>query len=161
MRRKKESLFTLGEPTHFLARRETKPALLRCIIVAILIGTLFTINLYTSKPLHPLTIWAANVVGLFWMTFGGHWLELVYVNFIANRFHTQFMQRLVRITLWFTVGGLIVLASSWTRTLFGFGAFAVRPLNWEIAGLFFILVQLVIHTVYYLFKQPSFWTHDG
>jgi hypothetical protein len=155
------ALLELRAPTHYLARRETLPALVRCAIAAVLVGTLFTINLYATKDLHILVLWIANVVALFWMTFGGHWLELIYVDLIANHLPNELTQRLVRITLWFTVGSAIVLASAWTRGLFGLADYAVRDVTWTVAGLFFVAIQLVIHGTYWFFGQPSFWTHDG
>lgn len=102
------------------------------------------------------------VAGLvLWFSFGGHWVELWFLNWLRPRLpRTRLVQVAARLAVWFTGGvglgfGIVftMRLSAWTRALH-------RP-PWWAAGVVFVAVEFIAHTVLALRRRPNFYGGDG
>jgi len=105
--------------------------------------------------------WPAATAVMLWPSFGGHWLELWYRNWLRPRLAGGWVVRVAtRLALWF-VGG-VALAAGMRLT-----AAAVTGLTrpgWRagwIAGLAFIAVELAAHLALQLRGRASFFNGRG
>lgn len=100
-----------------------------------------------------------------WLSFGGHWVELWFLNWLRPRLSgARAVQVGARALVWF-VGGT-VLAIGMGLTAMAPGGF--RPARWSawgpawwLGGLAFIGIELVIHLVLQLRGRPSFYNGRG
>lgn len=105
--------------------------------------------------------WPAVSLLMLWPAFGGHWIDLLFLNGLrphlpANRL----IHRLSRLLVWF-LGGIALAAGAQltARALFD------RPplfwLTWATAGLAFVGIELVAHAALHLRGRPSFYNGLG
>ena len=102
----------------------------------------------------------ATLLGL-WPSFGGHWVELWFLNCLRPRLPVaRAVQVGVRVGLWF-IGG-IGLALGMRMTAMALTGF--RPAHWPawwLGGLAFIGIELAAHLVLQLRGRPSFYNGRG
>lgn len=104
--------------------------------------------------------WVASLL-VFWISFGGHWVEVWFLNWLRPRLSlARGVQVAARAAVWFVAGiGLAMGMGLTARELTGF-----RPgyrYTWWLGGLAFIGVELVAHLALQLSGRPSFYNGRG
>ena len=104
--------------------------------------------------------WLVATLLVLWPSFGGHWLELWFLNWLRPRLPSgRTSQTAVRILVWF-VGG-IGLAFGMRLTAMALRGFRPRGWAWWLGGVGFIGVELVVHLVLQVQGRPSFYNGRG
>ena len=108
--------------------------------------------------------WPAASAVMLWPSFGGHWVELWFLNWLRPRLADQrAAQVAARVATWF-VGGVALGAGMWLTAAVLPG---LRPRHlavWQLAGLAgvaFIGVELVAQAGLQLRGRPSFFNGRG
>lgn len=105
--------------------------------------------------------WPMATLLILWFSFGGHWVELWFLNWLRPRLSiARSIHVGARFAVWF-VGGC-VLALGMDLTAMALTEF--RPAQWPawwLGGLAFIGLELVAHLVLQLRGQPSFYNGRG
>lgn len=135
-----------------------RSTLSRTMLIAIVAGTVLTA--WTTRSARPLS-WPIAVILVLWVSLGGHWLEVWYLNWLRPRLPAApAVQLVARLATWFVGGsGLGVCIALTARALAG-----IRLDQWPawwVAGVAFIGVELVAHTVLEARGRPSFFTGRG
>jgi hypothetical protein len=128
---------------------------LRTGLIALIVGTVVAISRGSWR------VWPIATLLVLWPSFGGHWVEIFFVNWLRLRIpSSRAVQIFTRLAVWF-VGGLI-LAAGMALTAMALTSF--RPAHWPawwIAGVGFIAVELVAHVFLQLRGRPSFYNGRG
>jgi hypothetical protein len=133
-----------------------RATLTRTIAVALVAGAIL------ARSRGGLAQWPVATIVMLWPTLGGHYVELWFLNGLRPRLPaTRSIQTAARVGVWF-VGGIVLATGMWltARTLTGAQP-ALRPGLWWIAGVAFIAVELVPHTVFQLRGRPSAFNGRG
>ena len=136
-------------------REPFRITMLRTGMIAIVVGAVLA-GLWGGLARWPLaTLW------VLWPSFGGHWVELWFLNWLRPRLSiARGMQIAARVGVWFVGGaGLAIGMCLTAMALAGF-----RPAQWPawwLGGLAFIGIELVAHLVLQLRGQPSFYNGRG
>ena len=105
--------------------------------------------------------WPFYTLLVLWPSFGGHWVEVWFLNWLRPRLPSaRSVQVAARVAVWFVGGIVLALGMRLTATaLAGF-----RPRHgpaWWIAGVAFIGVELVAHLGMRLLGRPGFYDGRG
>lgn len=105
--------------------------------------------------------WPVATILAFWISFGGHWVELWFLNWLRPRLSpTRPVQVAARLVVWFVGGTLLVSGLLLTAmALVGF-----RPSNWPVYwfwGFIFIGIELLVHLIAQLRGRPGFYNGRG
>ena len=105
--------------------------------------------------------WPILVVLMLWPAFGGHWVDLLFLNWLRPRLSAaRPIQRVARVAVWFLGGIVLSLGACLTAELL-----LPRPpaawLPWWIAGTAFVGIELVAHAVLHVRGRPSFYNGLG
>ena len=139
-------------------REPLRATLARTILIAIVAGTVLAA--WSTRSSHPLR-WAVAVILVLWVSFGGHWLELWYLNWLRPRLPSApTVQRVARVGTWFLGGCGLGVGMLLTARILGGVSPARRPAWWA-AGVLFIGLELVVHLVLQARGRPSFFTGRG
>jgi hypothetical protein len=107
--------------------------------------------------------WPLATCLMLWPAFGGHWVEVGFLNGLRPRLPAaRPVLAAARVAAWFVGGAVLALGM-------GLTAMALRarhpphwPAGWVIVGGFaFIGVELVVHLVLQLRSRPSFYNGRG
>jgi hypothetical protein len=105
--------------------------------------------------------WLIGVLLMLWPSFGGHWVDLWFLNWLRPRIPpTRASQVAARLAVWF-VGGT-VLALGMCLTAMALVHF--RPARWPslwLGGLAFIGIELIAQIALQLRGRPSFFNGRG
>jgi hypothetical protein len=103
--------------------------------------------------------WPVAFLVALWPTFGGHLLELLFLNALRPRLPAARAAHLAaRLTLWFLGGiALSVLMAATLQALTG----SARWIPWWAAGLGFVAIELLVHAVMQLRRLPNFYNGRG
>ncbi|HEY9227054.1 MAG TPA: hypothetical protein VIP11_10435 [Gemmatimonadaceae bacterium] len=105
--------------------------------------------------------WPITSAMMLWFSFGGHWLELWYLDWLRPRLPgSRLVQIAARIAVWF-VGGVALGFGMRFTALVLTGLHPPAWATWWVAGLAFIGVELVAHTVLQLRGHNSFFNGRG
>jgi hypothetical protein len=105
--------------------------------------------------------WPVATVLMLWPSFGGHWVEFWFLNWLRPRISpARGAQAAARLATWFIGGiglapGVALTAMALDRS---------RPAYWPawwIGGLAFIGIELVVHVALQLRGRPSFYNGRG
>jgi hypothetical protein len=134
-------------------REPLRVTLLRTVGIAIVIGAI------VAGSARDLRRWPALTVVCLWPAFGGHWIDLWYLNWLRPRLPTtRSLRRVARVLVWFVGGVLLGFAVRFTAR-----ALLTHPrvawLTWAIAGAAFVAIELVTHAALHMRGRPSFY--DG
>ena len=104
--------------------------------------------------------WPIATLLVLWFSFGGHWVELFFLNWLRPRLpDTRAVQVGARMCVWFVGGIVLAMGMKWSAELFGY-----RPVAWPAwwsGGLAFIGVELIVHLVMHLTARPNFYNGRG
>jgi hypothetical protein len=105
--------------------------------------------------------WPLATLLMLWPSFGGHWVELWYLNWLRPRLPiARHIQISARVGVWFVAGVGLALGMAVTAVALA----AVRPRQWPawwLGGCAFIGVELVAQLVLQLRGRPSFYNGRG
>jgi hypothetical protein len=140
--------------TRWLPYREPlRTTMLRTGIIAIVVGGVL------ARSWGGLARWPTAALLLLWPSFGGHWVEIWFLNWLRPRLSiAPGVQVAARVGVWF-VGG-IGLAIGMGLTAMALTGFRHWP-AWWLAGLAFVGIELVTHLVLQLRGRPSFYNGRG
>ena len=106
-----------------------------------------------------LSMWPIATILALWPAFGGHWVELGFLNYLRPRLPDSPAVRIgARLLVWFVGGVFLALGMKWTAMALD----AFRPTLWAawwLGGIVFIGIELVVHLLLQLRGRPSF--HNG
>jgi hypothetical protein len=141
--------------------RESPAATLRrTIAIGLVLTTILSVGLHLTRPASGslLRLWLTTFPAILWFPLGGHFVELVYLNFLRIRWawwHRH--KRPARMIVWF-LGGLPLGAGLWwTWTSLGNSLPLTPPWWWGMP--FFVVVEFVVHAIRHALGYPNFW--DG
>jgi hypothetical protein len=98
---------------------------------------------------------------MLWPSFGGHWIELWFLNWLRPRLPAgRPMQIAARIAVWF-IGGIGLGFGMWLTAITLTAIRRPRWATWWGAGIAFIGVELVAQLVLQLRGRPSFFNGRG
>jgi len=105
--------------------------------------------------------WPLLALLLLWPAFGGHWVDVLFLNWLRPRLPSApAVQRIARILVWFAGGVLLSIGARWTAAMFTPGRLEVW-LWWAIAGTLFVVIELVAHAALQMRGRPSFYNGAG
>ena len=147
-------MIAVWHPYHESLRR----TLTRTVLIAIVAGTVLAAwSAGSARPIR----WPIAVILVLWVSLGGHWLEVWYLDFIRPRLPaTPAVQLVTRLGTWFLGGcalGVCIALTAWALA----GIRLDQWPAWWVAGVAFIGVELVAHTVLQARGRPSFFTGRG
>lgn len=139
-------------------REPLRTTLVRTVLIAIVAGTVLAA--WSDRSNWPIR-WPVAVALVLWVSFGGHWLELWYLNWLRPRIASAPAgQRAARVLTWF-LGGCALGVGMVLTARFGGRIHPTQWPAWWVAGLVFIVVELVAHTVLQARGRPSFFNGRG
>jgi hypothetical protein len=129
--------------------------MLRNGVIAIVVGAVL------ARLWGGLARWPMVALLLLWPSFGGHWVEVWFLNWLRPRIsNARGVQVAARIAVWFVGGaGLAIGMRLTAMALAGF-----RPARWPAwwwGGIVFIGIELVAHLGLQLRGRPSFYNGRG
>ena len=135
-------------------REPMRATLVRTIAIAVVAGTVAT--RWLGWP-H----WALLVLLMLWPSFGGHWVELWFLNWLRPRISgARAVQVTARLAVWFIGGIALAGGMVLTAQLVG-GLHRQRyPALW-LGGIAFILIELLAQLALQLRGRPSFYNGRG
>ncbi|HEY8312485.1 MAG TPA: hypothetical protein VIG47_18085, partial [Gemmatimonadaceae bacterium] len=114
----------------------------RTILIAAVAGTV--IAAWSARSARPVR-WPVAVVLVLWLSLGGHWIELWYLNWLRPRLPARrAVQCVARLATWFVGGCGLGVCMVLTAGAFGGIQLTRRP-AWWLAGVVFIGVELIAH----------------
>ncbi|HEY4130948.1 MAG TPA: hypothetical protein VGM50_10045 [Gemmatimonadaceae bacterium] len=142
---------TSWQPHH----ESIRVTLLRTIGIALVVGVIIAAT--SGGRVH---WWLATILVL-WFSFGGHWIELFYLNWLRPRVPAgRAAQFIARLATWLVGGTLLAIGMALTaRALTGF-ATAWSPVL-RLGGVAFIGVELIAHLALQWRGRPSFYDGRG
>src|SRR4051812_48307982 len=136
-------------------REPLRVTLTRTIIIALVAGVAFA--RWSGWRIH----WSMATLLMLWPSFGGHWVELWFLNWLRPRLpNARHVQVVARVGVWFFAGVGLALGMALTATALT----AVRPRRWPawwLGGCAFIGVELVAQLGLQLRGRPSFYNGRG
>jgi len=105
--------------------------------------------------------WPIATLLLLWPAFGGHLVELWFLNVLRSRLSAaRAVHVAVRLVVWFVGGSILVLGTMLTAMMLT----RFRPPHWAawwLGGVAFIGIELVAHLALQLRGRPSFYNGRG
>lgn len=136
-------------------REPLRATLARTVTIAIVVGAL------VAPSAGGLRAWPVISLLALWPSFGGHWVELAFLNYLRPRLPaTRHVQRGARLLFWFAGGMILVLGVRVTAMLLRV-PHRVEFLTLATAGIAFIVIELIAHTALHLRGRPSFYNGLG
>ncbi len=137
-------------------REPLKTTLVRTGAIALVLGPALA-----RYALGGLARWPLGIVLMLWPSFGGHWLEIWFLNWLRPRLPVaRPAQVAARAVAWFVGGTAMALGMSLTATALA----GYRPAQWPplwLGGIAFIAVELIAHLFLQLRGRPSFYNGGG
>jgi len=129
--------------------------LLRTSTIALVVGAVLSLRWGGLQR------WPLLTVLVLWFSFGGHWVELWFLNWLRPRLPVaRAVQATARVAVWFVGGVGLGLGMAWTdRLLAGW-----RPARWPawwLGGLAFIGLELIVHLFLLLRGRRCFYDGRG
>jgi hypothetical protein len=106
-----------------------------------------------------LTRWPLATLFVLWFSFGGHWVELFFLNALRPRLPAaRRVQVAARLAVWFAGGTILGLGIAFTAML---AAYPGRRIAWWLAGAAFVVVELLVHLGAQMRGRPNFYDGRG
>jgi hypothetical protein len=129
--------------------------MLRTGLIAIVVGAVL------ARFWGGLARWPAATVLVLWPSFGGHWVEIWFLNWLRPRLSVaRAVQVAARLGVWFVGGTGLTIG----MVLSAMALAGSRPAHWTawwLGGLVFVGIELAIHLVLHLRGRPSFYSGNG
>jgi hypothetical protein len=139
-------------------REPLRATLGRTILIAVTTGTVLAA--WSARSAQPIR-WPVAVGLLLWISLGGHWVELWYLNWLRPRLPAApTVQRVARVGTWFVGGCGLGIGMMVTAHTLG-GMRLARWPAWWVAGVVFIGVELIAHAVLQARGRPSVFNGRG
>jgi hypothetical protein len=136
-------------------REPLRTTLIRTVSIAVIIGG------FLAWRSGSMSRWIALATLVLWFSFGGHWVELWFLNWLRPRLpEPRVIHVIARIATWFCGGAALRLAIQATSALLPSVAMRRTP-SWYVAGVAFVGVELIVHAALALRRQPSFYNGRG
>ena len=136
-------------------REPLRQTLIRTGTIALIAGGVM------ARPWGGVGRWPMATLLMLWPSFGGHWVDLWFLNWLRPRLSAaRSVQVVARLATWFIGGAVLALGMRLTAETLA----AIRPMNWPawwLGGLAFIGIELVVHAVLRLRGRPSFFNARG
>jgi len=137
-------------------REPLRTTLVRTIAIALVVGAVLARSFGGG-----LARWPLATLLVLWPSFGGHWVDLWFLNWLRPRLSVaRGVQVASRLAVWF-VGG-VALAIGMALTAMALAGF--RPARWPawwVGGLAFIGVEMVAQLALQVRGRPSFYNGRG
>jgi hypothetical protein len=134
-------------------REPLRITLFRTAMIAIVVGAV------VARFWGGLARWPIATLLLLWPAFGGHWVEVWFLNWLRPRLSvSRGVQVTARVGAWFFGGA--VLAIGMTLTAKALTGFPLSP-SWWLGGLAFIGIELIAHFALLLRGRPTFYDGRG
>ncbi len=103
-----------------------------------------------------LASWLQWTAFALWFSFGGHWVELLFLNWLRPRLPAaRWPQVLGRVYTWLVAGTLLMIGAR--ITVLSLSTPAMRLPPWWLGGPVFLCVELLVHALPQLRGQPNFY----
>lgn len=136
-------------------REPLRVTLMRTGMIAVVVGAVL------ARFWGGLARWPMATLLVLWPSFGGHWVEVWFLNWLRPRLSSaRAVQVAARVVVWFVGGSGLALAMSLTAMAVA-GFRPVQGPAWWLGGLAFIGIELVVHLVLQLRGQASFYNGRG
>lgn len=139
-----------------MAARFSEPlrrTLARTVSIAVVVGTAFALLRQDLTAFLPVTVLAL------WITLGGHYVELAFLNGVRGRIPPgRWAQAAVRLLLWSGGGVLLSFGMAATARAMSVTAPPLKPC-W--VALLFVGVELTVHAVLAIRGAPNFYDGRG
>ncbi|HXT16191.1 MAG TPA: hypothetical protein VN706_11215 [Gemmatimonadaceae bacterium] len=139
-------------------REPIRVTLLRTLSIALVAGAIVSMSTGGLKR------WPILTVLMLWPSFGGHWIDLFFLNVLRSQLPARrAAQRLARVAVWF-VGGVILAAGVQLTARLLFERPRLAWLTWATAGAAgaaFVAIELVAHAALHLRGRASFYDGHG
>ena len=136
-------------------REPLRSTILRTGTIAIVVGAVI------ASPGGGWRHWPILTLFVFWPSFGGHWVEVGFLNWLRPRLPiARGVQIAARVGVWFAGG--VGLAAGMRLTAASLGAF--RRTHWPawwLGGVIFIGIELMAHLALQLRGRPGFYNGRG
>jgi hypothetical protein len=132
-----------------------RQTLFRTVMIAFIVGGAIAL------PSRKWSTWPLATLLVLWPSFGGHWVEVWFLNWLRPRVSpTPAVQTAARVLVWFAGGSLLSLGMRLTASAFVQWR-SPQWLTWWLGGAAFVGVELVVHLLMQLRGQPSFYNGRG
>jgi len=91
-----------------------------------------------------------------WFSFGGHWVELFFLNWLRPRLAAARWAHITGRLLTWLVGGTVLMLGARISAL-ALSAQAMRLPPWWLGGPVFVGLELLVHALPQLRRQPNFY----
>jgi hypothetical protein len=137
-------------------REPLRATVVRTVAIALVVGVILARSIGGG-----LGQWPLATLLVLWPSFGGHWVELWFLDWLRPRLPAaRITQAAARLAVWFVSG--IALALGMELTALALAEFQqARWPAWWIGGLGFVVVELVAHVPLQLRGRPSFYNGRG
>jgi hypothetical protein len=136
-------------------REPFRTTLLRTGVIALVVGAVL------ARSWGGLARWPIATLMALWPAFGGHFVELAFLNHLRPRLPTtRAAQLTARVAVWFVGGAALTLGMRLTAMALP----TFHPMRWPawwLGGLAFIAIELLVHGVLQLRGRPSFYNGRG
>jgi len=135
-------------------REPLRRTLLRTFAIALVLGAVL------ARSMGGLQHWPLASLMVLWFTFGGHWVEVFFLNWLRPRLPVaRAFQIAARVVVWFIGGVALGIGAASTPMLFGY-TIVERP-AWWMFGVAFVVLELLVHLLPQLRGGPSFYNGRG
>src|SRR2546430_7439875 len=133
-----------------------RATLVRTITIALVAGALLARSWGGG-----MTRWPIATLLMLWPSFGGHWIEIWFLNWLRPRLSdSRAVQVAARVATWF-VGGIVLALAMLLTAIALTGFHPTRWPAWWLGGLAFIAIELVAQLPLQLRGRPSFYNGRG
>jgi hypothetical protein len=123
-----------------------RATLLRTVLIALVVGVVVGRS----------ALWLPWTAFALWLTFGGHWVEIFFLNWLRPRLPAErWAQISGRLLTWIVGGTVLMIGARATALALGIPAMRVPP--WALGGPILVGVELVVHALSQLRGQPNFY----
>jgi hypothetical protein len=123
-----------------------RATLLRTVLIALVVGVVVGRS----------ALWLPWTAFALWLTFGGHWVEVFFLNWLRPRLPAERWAQIGgRLLLWVVAGTVLMIGARITVLSLGIPALRVPP--WALGGPILVGVELVVHALSQVRGQPNFF----
>jgi hypothetical protein len=143
-------------------REPLRVTLVRTVAIAAAAGVIFSLSSGRGLGLgRGLGRWPLATLLMLWPSFGGHWVDLWFLNWLRPRIPAgRAVQIVARLAVWF-VGGIALALGMYVTALVLVGFGPERWPAWWLGGAGFILVELIAQLGLQLRGRRSFYNGQG